>query len=145
MKRRFVIKASSQEPSRLTKCKAHSTRTVVKGSTSSDTNFIKEMLSGAKHDPLAKYYDIISDAEFDSIYGSGMSSSTTVQNIPYYDFIHVAWAAAKSEYDEALSDNGLDVLEIAIELESHSPMWVYSVGRDVMSADVEEIEDIIEY
>lgn len=106
----------------------------------------KEMLRKAKYDPLAQYYDTISDAEFDSIYGEGMSISETVENDPNYgdDYIHVAWAAAKPEYDEALSDNGLDVVEIAVELESDSPMWVYSIGRDVMSADVEEVEDTIE-
>lgn len=55
-----------------------------------------------------KYYDEISDIEFDNLTGGAALAEDTDSGLT-----HVAFIAAKPEYEEALANNGLEVLEVA--------------------------------
>lgn len=90
--------------------------------------------------PLDEYYRIISDEEFKEMVGDDDTSSI-VESIPGYDVEHLAWVAPKPEYDEALSDAGLWIMELVKE--GNRIFIGYVVHDRIYSVDADEIFDIV--
>lgn len=90
--------------------------------------------------PLDQYYRIISDAEFTEMTGEEDTSSI-VEDIPGYEVEHIAWVAPKPEYDEALSDAGLGIMELVKE--GNRIFIGYVVHDRIYSVDEDEVFDIV--
>ena len=86
--------------------------------------------------PFDKYYRIISDEEFKEMTGDDDTSSI-VEDIPGYTVKHLAWVAPKPEYDEALSNEGLWIMEL---VEDGDRTFIgYVVGDRVYMLDMSDI------
>lgn len=64
--------------------------------------------------PLDQVYDIASDAEVEEMTGYP-GDEYTCEEIDGYDVKHLAWAVAKPEYEDALANQGIDIVELVQE------------------------------
>ena len=87
--------------------------------------------------PFDQYYRIISNAEFTEMTGEEDTSSI-VEDIPGYEVEHIAWVAPKPEYDEALSDAGIWIMELCKE--GNDEFIGYVAGDRIYSLDMTDIE-----
>lgn len=86
--------------------------------------------------PFNKFYSIISDAEVAEKY-KYENDSYPCEDVKGYDGIHLAWAAAKPEYEDKLADCGLDLVEL-ISLDGATFLG-YVIGNRLYSLDKSDV------
>lgn len=87
--------------------------------------------------PLNKYYDIISDEEFEEMTGAD-PLPYICEEISGYDAKHLAYVIAKPEYEEQLANNGIDIVELVSEA-GHAPFLGYVVYDRLYAVTIEDI------
>ena len=87
---------------------------------------------------FAPYYDIISDAEFEAMTGAE-ALPYICEEIAGYDAKHLAYVAARPEYEDRLADNGIDIVELITE-GGGEPFLGYVAGDRLYPVTEEDLE-----
>ena len=98
--------------------------------------------------PFDKYYRLMSDAEFEDYTGGYPAHPSPCEEVKGYNIKSFSYAIAKPEYEDYLSNDGLDVVELVTsDWDENKLMLAYVVGDRVYPVsesdlpDDEEIED----
>lgn len=94
--------------------------------------------------PFDEYYRLMSDKEFEEYTGSD-AHPTPCEEADGYNIKSYSYCIAKPEYEEALSDIGLDIVELVTsDWDENELMLAYTVNDRIFPVDISEVSTSID-
>ena len=97
--------------------------------------------------PFDKYYHLISDKEVEDLTGVDASRPSPCEETKGYDVEFISYAAANEEYEDYLSNDGLDIVEL-VKLDGKNIKLCYVVGDriyEVAESDLPEEDGLFDF
>lgn len=92
--------------------------------------------------PFDKYYRIASDQDVIDYCGDSDLHPTPCEEAEGYDVKHISYVLPKPEYEDALADNAVDVVELITSGWQEEPQLAYTVGEEIYPVDMMDLQGI---